>query len=295
MEKVKFGRTDAEISPMGVGTYYDFKWIGLAKILRLKLGMDAKIAAIKAALTSGINFIDTAEIYESEPLVKEAIKGVNREDLFLATKVYPLHYSYDGVIKSCERSLKKLGTSYIDLYQLHMHSSPEKVKSALKGLEHLVDRGKIKYIGISNFNLEQMKDAIPELKKYELTSTQMNFNVAHRNIEKDIIPFCKENGIAILAYYPLAHGALTGSSSVGQEILKEVEKNHGPKTMTQIALNWFLSKYDFVYPIPRASNAEHVKENAGCMGWKMTEDEIEMLEKVAKDVKGPTWSGDNTQ
>ena len=91
MEKVKFGSTDSMITPMGVGTYYDFKWIGLAKTLRIKPGKARRVNAIKAALDSGINFIDTAEIYETEPFVAEAIKGKKRDELFIATKVFPLH------------------------------------------------------------------------------------------------------------------------------------------------------------------------------------------------------------
>ena len=294
MEKVKFGNTDSMITPMGVGTYYDFKWIGLAKTLRIRPGKERRVSAIKAALAADINFIDTAEIYETEPFVAEAMKGRKRDELFIATKVFPLHYSYDGVIKSCERSLRKLQTDYIDLYQLHMHSSADKVKEAFRGLEHLKDEGKIRHIGISNFNLEQTKEAVSFMKKYEIKSTQMNFNVAHRNIEKDLVPYCRENSIAILAYYPLAHGMLTSESSLGKEVLSEIEKNHGKKTMPQIALNWFFSKYDFVYPIPRASNPDHVKENAGSMGWKMTPEEIELVEKAASGVQGPSWSGDNT-
>ncbi|MCL5889478.1 MAG: aldo/keto reductase [Candidatus Thermoplasmatota archaeon] len=294
MERVKFGNTDSMVTPMGVGTYYDFRWIGLAKVLRVKPGKDRRVSAIKAGLDSGINFIDTAEIYETEPFVREAIKGRNREDVFIATKVFPLHYSFDGVVKSCERSLRKLGTGYIDLYQLHMHSSPEKVKDALRGLEKLKDDGKIKHIGISNFNLKQTEEAVSFMKKHEIKSTQMNFNVAHRNIEKDLVPYCKENGIAILAYYPLAHGVLTSQSSIGKEVLDEIEKNHGKKTIPQIVLNWFYSKYDSVYPIPRASNPDHVKENAGSVGWKMAPEEITMLEDAASKIQGPSWSGDNT-
>ena len=291
METVRFGRSKARISRMGIGTYYDFKWIIPAKALGIRSGFDRKADAIKTAIECGINLIDTAEIYESEPIVAKAIEGIDREKLFIATKVFPTHYSYKGVIKACENSLKRLNTEYIDLYQLHASWRPGKVKEALRAMEYLADEGKIRHIGISNFDIGQTKEAAASLRKYELASTQMNFNVAHRSIEKDIIGYCKENGIAVLAYYPLAHGILAKGTQEAESLMRTVEKNHGKKSMPQIALNWFISKYDFVFPIPRASNPEHVKDNAGSVGWKMNNDEIAMLEDLAKklDVKSTSW------
>lgn len=289
MERVRFAASDAMISPVGVGTYYDFRWIVPARLFGIMSGRERRIAAIKAAIESGINLIDTAEIYQSEPLVAEAIKDTPREDLFLATKVWPGNFSYDKLIRSCERSLKKLKTGYIDLYQMHFPSrSTSKIQEGLRAMEHLVDQGKIRYIGISNFSLEQTKMVVQSLKKHPLSSTQMNFSVAHRNIEKDIIPFCRENRISILAYFPLAHGKLTAESALGSKVLKEIEKNNGKKSITQIALNWFISKYDFVFPIPRASNPDHVRENAGAMGWRMTPDEIALLESSVSGDSGPS-------
>ncbi len=294
MERVDFRKTGKMISPVGVGTYYDPSWIAMAKLTGIRKDRERRTEAIRTAIESGINFIDTAEMYETEPMVRDAIENTKREDLFIATKVLPSHYSYDKLINSCEKSLKKLGTDYIDLYQLHMQSSNEKIKDALRAMEYLADQGKIRFIGISNFDLEHTKMAKEWLKKYDLASTQMNFNVAHRNIESDIVPYCKENNIAILAYFPLAHGKLTSASDNGKKIIEEISKNHGPKTLPQIVLNWFISKYDFVYPIPRASNPDHVRENAGAMGWRMNKDEIEMLEDAVKEIKATTWFGDHT-
>ncbi|MCL4344909.1 MAG: aldo/keto reductase [Candidatus Thermoplasmatota archaeon] len=294
MERISFRRDGKQISPVGIGTYYDPSWIALAKTLKIRKGQDRKIASIKAALESGINLIDTAEMYETETIVSEAIKGSNRDDLFIATKVLPSHYSYDKVLRSCNRSLKRLGTEYIDLYQLHMQSSQDKINEALRAMEHLVDEGKIRHIGISNFDLEHTKNSVEHMKKYAISATQMNFNVAHRNIEKDIVPYCQDNNISILAYFPLSHGKLVSSTGRGKQIIDDISKNHGVKTLPQIILNWFISKYDFVFPIPRASNPEHVKENAGAMGWRMTPDEIRLLEDSVSDVKPATWFGDHT-
>lgn len=287
----RFGKSKVRVSRIGSGTYYDFKWILPAKILGIRSGLSRKVDAIKTGIGSGINLIDTAEIYESEPIVANAIEGIDREKLFIATKVFPTHYSYKSVIKACENSLKRLNTKYIDLYQLHTSWRAGRVKEALRAMEYLVDEGKIRHIGISNFDIEQTKEAASSLKRYELASTQMNFNVAHRNIENDIIGYCRENGIAVLAYYPLAHGILAKGSHETESLMRTIEKNHGKKSMSQIALNWFISKYDFVFPIPRASNPEHVKDNAGSMGWKMNNGEITMLEDLAKklSVKSTSW------
>lgn len=278
--RIAFGNTGSKVSPMGIGTFYDMGWIFSAKVLKRQSNRENKVKAIKAGIESGVNLIDTAEIYESENLVNKAIQGVPREDLFIASKVWPAHFSYEKVIKSCERSLRKLGTDYIDLYQLHFPSRTKGIEETMKAMEHLVDEGKIRNIGISNFSLAQTEAAVNSLKKHKIASTQMNFNISHRNIEKDLLPYCKENKIAILAYYPLGHGKLVSPESSASAIMEEIGKNHGGKTPPQIVLNWFYSKFDSVFPIPRASNADHVKENAGSMGWKMTQDEINKLESV---------------
>lgn len=294
MERVKFSNDEKLISPIGVGTYYDPSWIAAARLLKVRKGKEQKVRAIKTALESGINFIDTAEMYQTEPLVREAIQGYDRDSIFIATKVLPTHYTYEKLIKSCNRSLKNLGVKYIDLYQLHMQSSQSKIEEALRAMEFLMDQGKIRHIGISNFDLAHMKMASEYLKKYRISSTQMNFNVAHRNIERDIVPYCKDERISILAYFPLSHGKLVNSDERVKQVMETISQNHGKKTMAQIVLNWFISKYDFVFPIPRASNPEHVKENAGAMGWKMNQEEIRMLEDAASSVKATTWFGDHT-
>lgn len=279
-DRVSFGKTGEKVSPMGIGTYYDPGWIASAKVLKRQSDPSRKIEAIRAAVDSGVNLIDTAELYESENLVGEAIRPYEREDLFIATKVWPSHFSYDKVIRSCERSLKKLGMDYIDLYQLHFPSRFRNLEETMRAMEHLVDQGKIRHIGISNFSLDLTRRASEALKKNELASTQMNFSVSHRNIEEDLLPYCRENGIAILAYYPLGHGKLVTPDSSSNGIISEIAGNHGGKTVPQIVLNWFMSKYDFVFPIPRASNPDHVRENAGSMGWKMSGEEITKLESA---------------
>jgi diketogulonate reductase-like aldo/keto reductase len=282
IEKKPFGKTGFLASRIGMGTYYDPSWIVLNKTFRLSPNEERRLTAIKTGLELGLNLIDTAEIYGTERLVGKAIKDYKRDELFIATKVFPNHFSFEKVLRSCDRSLKALDTSYIDLLQLHFPSRKYSITETMHAMEKLVDDGKIRFIGISNFNLEQTKQAMTALRKYELVSTQMNFSLLNRSIERDLLPFCKENNLAVLPYYPLGHGQLAKASSFPTDAYNEIISNHGSKSPSQIALNWFLSKYYNVFPIPRASNPQHVMENANSMGWTLSSAEISMLENSFK-------------
>lgn len=270
-----FGKTGVKVSVIGMGTYYDPAWIILSSI-GIRPGYERKLKALKVGLEGGINFIDTAEIYGSEPLVGEAIRGLNREELFIATKVWPTHLHYDAVIKAARRSLARLGIKYIDLYQIHFPNRRVPITETMKAMEYLVDNGLVRFIGLSNFNLNQIIEAQGALKKYEIASIQMPYSLMDRRIESDIIPYARRNGMAVIAYYPLGHGRLI--SRFPRDALEMIARNHGSKTVAQIALNWIISKHDNVFPIPRASNPEHVKENLGVAGWRLTEEEIKYLE-----------------
>jgi diketogulonate reductase-like aldo/keto reductase len=282
IEKKEFGKTGFSVSRIGMGTYYDPSWIVLDKALHVRPNEERRVNAIKTGLELGLNLIDTAEIYGTERLVAKAIKGYDRNDIFIATKVWPNHFSFEKVISSCDHSLAALETSYIDLYQLHFPSNKYSITETMHAMEKLVDDGKIRHIGISNFSLEQTKEAMAALRKYEIISAQMDFSLQKRNIENDLVPFCRENNIAILPYYPLGHGDLTKASAYPSEAYNEIIANHGKISPSQIALNWFLTKFDFVFPIPRASNPQHVIENANSMGWKLSQKEIDLLENSFK-------------
>lgn len=271
----EFGKTGFKVSAIGMGTYYDPAWIA-GSFLGIHRNKKQHIDAIKAGLESGINFIDTAEIYNTEPIVSEAIKGVNREELFIATKVFTNHLRKEKVIKSCNRSLKRLGMKYIDLYQVHFPSSMVPIGETMSAMESLVDEGKIRHIGISNFDLVKTQNAIEAMKKYEIVSTQMPYNLYNRSIEKDLKPFCDRNGIAIMAYYPLAHGRIAGNrSNLPDPIEKVAEKHKSP--LTHVAIQWLLSRGENVFPIPRASDPVHVRENAKFSDLILDEEDLNLL------------------
>jgi len=257
---------------MGLGTYYDFPWIVKSR-MGIVGGADAKVTAIKAGFNAGIRLIDTAEIYNSEPLVARAIEGVPREELFVATKVLFLHLRRKALVKSLERSLKRLNLGYVDLYQVHQPSPFVPIGETMSAMEEMVDRGLIRYIGVSNFSLKQMIEANGALKKQRLASTQMPYHLADRRMEKEILPYCRKENMALLAYFPLGHGKLISSG-----VLSSVGQKYG-KTAPQVALNWLLSQEN-VFPIPRASTSTHVTENAGAAGWRMSDEDMSELDRA---------------
>lgn len=278
MEFKEFSRTGKKVSVLGMGTYYDPGWIASAKVLRMRTGKERHIRAIKSGLDAGINLIDTAEIYGTEPLVAEAINGFDRESIFIATKVWMTHLRHDSLISACDRSLKNLGTKYIDLYQIHFPNRLVKIEESMKAMEKLVSDGKIRHIGVSNFSLPQMIEAENALGNGSIASTQMPYNLYNRDLESAILPHCKEKGIAVLAYYPLAHGKLGSDRKSLQETVADISRSHGGKTPAQIVLNWFYSKQEGVFPIPRASSELHVKENVESTGWRLSNEELTSLE-----------------
>jgi diketogulonate reductase-like aldo/keto reductase len=244
-------------------------------------GRSEKVAALKSGLELGINLIDTAEIYETEDTVAEAIKGQRRDNLLIATKVTQNHLRYDEVLQAAEKSLKKLRTSYIDLYMIHWPNVKVPIKDTMKAMEKLVKDGKVKFIGVSNFSLEQMKIAEEALANNSLVSNQVEYNLKNRKIEKSLLPHCENNHVAIMAYSPIANGALAHPCETLKAVMEEISRNHCGKTPTQIALNWLVTKSKVIFPIPRASKPERINENVGAIGWSLDNEEIRKLEKAS--------------
>jgi diketogulonate reductase-like aldo/keto reductase len=276
----EFGNTGFKTSVIGLGTYYDPIWIASAILFRVQEGRQKKIDALKAGLDQGINVIDTAEIYQSETLVREAIKERKRDELFVASKVWANHLRARDVEKSCRRSLEKLGTSYIDLYQIHFPSSRVPISETMGTMEKLADQGLIRNIGVSNFSYNQMIEAQSVLKKHKLASIQMHYNLLHRDVEKEILPHCEKEKIAIIVYYPLAHGRLAGRDSIASRdtIRKILEKRR--ITFAQLALAWLVSKSPINLPIPRASQIAHVIEDALAGDIVLSSQEVKSLESI---------------
>jgi diketogulonate reductase-like aldo/keto reductase len=275
----EFGRTGFKVSDIGMGTFYDATFITASLLFHYEMGRSEKLAALRKGLELGINLIDTAEIYQTESIVAEAIEGRRREDLFIATKVFLNHLRYDAVLRAAENSLKRLKCSYIDLYQIHRPSYMVPIEETMKAMERLVEDGKVKYLGVSNFSLDQMKQAQGALSKTKLVSNEVEYNLMKRGIEKDLLPYCEQNSIVILPYRPIAHGALAKPNKKLKAVMDEISKEHGGKTPSQIALNWLMTKSKMIYPIPRASRPERIVENVGALNWNLDAREMEKLEE----------------
>lgn len=280
MEYREFGRTQAKVSEIGMGTFYDASWMMASRLFSHRRGRDDKVAALRNGIELGINLIDTAEMYDTEPLVAEAIQGFKRDTLFIATKVWITHLKHAQVLKAAQRSLERLQCSYIDLYQIHWPNRLVPIKETMRAMEKLVDQGKVRYIGVSNFSLSQMNEAEKALSRHELASNQVQYNLNVRKIEADLLPYCDRNRIAILAYRPVAHGELANPTGNLKAVVDEISQGHGGKTPAQIALNWLVNKSKLVFPIPRASRTQSVTENAGAVGWNLDSEDLVKLEQA---------------
>jgi len=236
--------------------------MGIGGYLKKDSTSDKKyIDALQLGINSGMTFIDTAENYGggySEIIIGEAVKRI-RDKVLIATKVSPEHLSYENVIHACDGSLKRLGTDYIDIYQIHWPNPAIPVGETLRAMETLKKQGKIRFIGVSNFSLKQLKEAIATLESGEIVSAQVEYNLFDRTIENDILPFCEENSIAVIAYSPLDQGDIIQGESKS-EIIRAIALKYN-KTPAQIVLNWLISHKN-VITIPKALKPEHIRQNA---------------------------------
>lgn len=236
----------------------------------------AEIEALKLGIDLGMTLIDTAEMYGeggAEKIVAEAIDGC-REEIFLVSKFYPYNASYDGVIAACDRSLSRLKTDYLDLYLLHWRGSIP-LSETLAGLQHLKQAGKILEYGVSNFDTDDMKEAESLPGGKEIATNQVLYNLKRRGIEWDLLPWCKERGIPIMAYSPVEQRVFVNDSG-----LKAIATKHNATT-TQIALSWLLHQ-DKVISIPKATNPQHVRENRAALEIELTPEDLQQIDRTFK-------------
>jgi diketogulonate reductase-like aldo/keto reductase len=239
------------------------------------------IEALRLGLDLGMNHIDTAEMYgngRAEEMVGEAVAG-RRDQVFLVSKVLPSNASYEQTLKACELSLKRLKTDFIDLYLLHWPSSQYPVNETMRAMEKLVDEGMIKFIGVSNFDLDQLREAQHALMKHRIACNQVLYHLGSRGIEGDLLSYCTETGIAIVGYSPFGHGNFPSPQSRGGRVLAEIAKKHS-RTVRQVALN-FLTRHPTLFTIPKAGKPEHIREISGALeNWKLTDEDISAIERA---------------
>jgi len=273
MEFKRIGKSKTEIPVLGLGTW------GMGGFSSRHLGGEEKaVRALQLGIELGMSFIDTAEMYangHSEEVVAQAV-GEAREKVFIATKVSAENLSHEGVLRSCQASLKRLKTNYVDLYQIHWPNSRIPITETMKAMEQLVAEGKVRNIGVSNFSVQQTREAQDALSKIDLASNQVEYNLVDRSIEEDLLPYCAREHITIIAYSPIARGNLSSGGRGEQwRTLDEIARKYA-KTRVQVALNWLIAK-EPVVAIPKAANLQHVRENAGAVEWNLSREDHNAL------------------
>jgi diketogulonate reductase-like aldo/keto reductase len=262
-----FGPTDMEVPIIGEGTW--------------QMEADDRASCIRAihrALDRGLTHIDTAELYghgEVEELVGEALAG-RRDEAFLASKVVPQNASRQGTIEACERSLRRLRTEALDLYLLHW-PGPHPLNETIAAFEALLRQGKIRAYGVSNFDAEELDEAVALAGPGRIACNQVCYHLRQRNIEHEVILRCEAHGIAVVAYSPFGSGQFPSPRSRGGKVLSDIARARGA-TARQIALA-FLTRRDSVFAIPKASRPEHVDDNAGG-AIRLSDDEIARVDRA---------------
>lgn len=265
----EFGTTGVLVPVIGQGTWSMGEAPKQAK---------EEIRSLLAGIDLGMTHIDTAEMYGSgrtEDLVGRAISGV-RHKVFLASKVLPSNASYAGTLRACERSLKRLGTDYLDLYLLHWWSESHAVEETMAAMEDLVQAGKVRFIGVSNLEISQMKSAMEALRRRKVACNQVCYHLEARGIEFSLMPYCRSGNVAVVGYSPFGSGRFPREGSRPWEILADIGARYG-KTPRQVALN-LLTNREGLFSIPKAANVDHVRENAGAVGWHLSTEDLRIID-----------------
>jgi aryl-alcohol dehydrogenase-like predicted oxidoreductase len=306
----KFWFRDLNTSPMGLGAWQigDKLFWSYGKTHQYQDSLDA----LRQSLFYGVNFIDTAEVYgfgRSESILGEFLGEIDQRPV-ITTKYfpYPWRFSNQSLLSALKNSLQRLNLDYIDIYQIHWPSLPFIMRTWAEGLTEIVRMGFARYVGVSNFNHNQVKKmyALLQENKIPLISNQLEYNLLNRKIEKNgLMDLCNELGITIIAYSPLAQGFLTGKynhvrpksafrryryGNLNQEKLRilvdmmlQIGDNYGGKTPAQVAINWLMCKG--VVPIPGSKTGKQAKENAGALGWKLNKEDVNKLDDISDKLR----------
>lgn len=323
MEYRKLGHSDLEVSAITFGAWAAGGWMWGST------DRNEAIEAIKASYDVGVTSIDTAPIYgqgESEEIVGEAIKGISRDKVQILTKFgmrWDLAkgdfgfnsfknngdaidvYKYAGkesIIYECEQSLKRLGTEYIDLYQIHWPDSTTPIDETFEAVSKLIEQGKVRFAGVCNYDAQQMAEAEKTLK---LVSNQIPFSMVNRGIEDETVPYCIENNKSILAYSPLERGLLTGKITSDYKFqdgdhranlphfqpefiqktnqlldkIKPIADEHNA-SLGQLVLRWTIERPGITIALAGARNAEQAVQNAKAIDFKLSKEEIQTIDEL---------------
>ncbi|MDQ1140465.1 aldo/keto reductase [Pedobacter agri] len=326
MEYRKIGNSDLELSAITFGAWAAGGWMWGST------DRNDAIKAIQAGYDLGVTSIDTAPIYgqgDSEEIVGEAVKGIARDKIQLVTKFgmrWDLEkgklamqtknndgkdidvYKYAGresVIFECEQSLKRLGTDYIDLYQIHWPDVTTPISETFEAVSRLIEQGKVRYAGVCNYDVAQLKEADQTL---EIISNQIPFSMVNRAVEEEIIPFCLEHNKSVLAYSPMERGLLTGKMTTDYKF-EEGDHRQGNKfftpesiqktnaflaklkplaeeknaTLSQLVLRWTIERPGITIALVGARNEKQAIQNAEAINVKLSADEIQFINTALKN------------
>ena len=270
-----FGWTGIPVATIGQGTWR----MGDSRRERVR-----EIAALQLGLDLGLTHIDTAEMYGdggAEEIVAAAIRGRPRREIFVTSKVLPQHATRRGTVRAAEQSLRRLGTEYLDLYLLHWPSA-HAIGETMAAMEDLVQAGKIRFFGVSNFDVTALQEAMAALGRGRIACNQVLYHLGTRGIELDLIPFCRKHEIALVGYTPFGKGAASRKS--GNAVLEAVGARYG-KTARQVTLS-FLTRAAGLFTIPKAVTPEHVRENAGA-DFRLAPADLALIDRAFPSPKRP--------
>ncbi len=266
MKTHRFGGTGRDVPVIGQGTWY------------MERGpRPAAVAALRRGLDLGMTHIDTAEMYgdgQAEAVVAEAIKG-RRQSCFLVSKVLPQNASRGGVIKACDASLSRLKTDHLDCYLLHWPGS-HPLEQTIEGFERLKKEGKIRAWGVSNFDVDELDEALRIAGDGTIACNQVLYHLGERAIEHAVLPWCGDHGVAMVGYSPFGHNDFPGANTPGGFVLAQIAKAHNA-TPRQVALA-FLTRGPLMFTIPKAAKTEHAADNAGAGGLTLTKAEAAAID-----------------
>jgi diketogulonate reductase-like aldo/keto reductase len=255
----ELGRTGVLVPEIGLGTW----------------SYHAGPGPLRRGLEAGALFIDTAESYGTEPVIREAVAGI-RNRVFLATKVSPQNFRRADFFRSVDASLRRLGTDVIDLLQLHEPSSWVPIEETMGAMADLIVAGKVRFAGVSNFSVAQLREAQQALGRYPIVSNQVRYSLIDRTFEPDLLPYCRTHDVTVIAYCPLARGLDRIRDCDPSGAIDELTRTTG-KSAAQIVLNWCLCK-DGVVAIPKGNSEQHILDNCGATGWRLSAESIALLD-----------------
>jgi diketogulonate reductase-like aldo/keto reductase len=260
-----FGPTGLPVAVIGQGTWRMGEQPGRRR---------DEVAALRLGIDLGMTHIDTAEMYGdggAERVVGEAIAG-QRDRVFLASKVLPSNASHAGTIRACEASLRRLGTDHLDLYLLHWWSERHPIEETMHAMAELARRGLTRFVGVSNFEVEQLRKAQAALGRLSIACNQVLYHLRDRAVEEEVLPHCERHRVAVVGYTPLARGGYM------RGVVADIARRHA-RTPRQVALN-FLTRRPALFTIPKAVDAAHVRENAGALDFSLTREEVRAIDEA---------------